>query len=260
MAPPICQPPPFPGGQPATPYQQVVQPLGKSLGLGVTFDSSATKPAPTGSQDADAHGRQVTRGQDGNSRPTSHSKGAWERSSVRTTSKQTPRQEGGRPSGAPHNVPPASTPGSTLRQCGGSMRAPKDPLENVTNYRSQGRRKDLKRVFRAYYKYNFTSFKEVEWNKLRDKVLAHLLQCLDKWRSIKENDPLQYMPYMERQFHAATGIQLKGLGDFMGWIKWGTYYHGLVARKGQLHKCPHLVGVQLPRWPQITPSESHQVS
>ena len=81
-----------------------------------------------------------------------------------------------------------------------------------------------------------------------------------QWRSIKENDPLQYMPYMERQFHATTGIQLKGLSDFTGWIKWGSYYHGVVARKGQLHKCPHLVGVELPRWLQITPSESRQVS
>ena len=171
-----------------------------------------------------------------------------------------PLQEGEHPSGVPHNVPPASTPGSTLHQCGGSMRAPKDPLENVANYRSQGWRKDLEHVFKAYYKYNVTSFKEVEWNKLRDKVLEHLLQCQDKWRGIKENDPLQYMPYMERQFHATTSIQLKGLSDFMGWIKWGSYYHGVVARKGQLHKCAYLVRVELPRWLQITPSESHQVS
>ena len=233
---------------------------GKSLGLGVTFDSSATKPAPTGGQDANACGRQSTRGQDDNSRPASRSKGVWERSSVRTTSKQTPRQEGGHPSGVPHNVPPASTPGSTSHQCGGTTRAPKDPLENVANYRSQGWRKDLERVFRAYYKYNFASFKEAEWNKLRGKVLEHLLRHQDEWRSIKENDPLQYMPYMERQFHAATGIQLKGLSDFMGWIKWGSYCHGVVARKGQLHKCPHLAGVELPRWLQITPSESCQVS
>ena len=74
MVPPICQPLPFPRGQPATPYQQAVQPLGKSSGLGVTFDSSATKPAPTGGQDADVHGRQGTRGQGNNSRPASHSK------------------------------------------------------------------------------------------------------------------------------------------------------------------------------------------
>ena len=60
MAPPIHQPPSFPRGQPATLYQQAVQPLGKTLGLGVTFNSSATKPAPTGGQHADACGRQGT--------------------------------------------------------------------------------------------------------------------------------------------------------------------------------------------------------
>ena len=222
MAPPICQPPPFPRGWPATLYQQAVQLLGKSLGLGVTFDSSTTKPVPTGGQDTNACGRQSTRGQDDNSRPTGRSMGAWERSSIRTTSKQMPHQEGERPSGVPHNVPPASTPGSTPHQCGGGTKAPKDPLENVANYRSQGWRKDLEHVFRAYYKSNFASSKEAEWNKLRDKVLAHLLQCQDEWRSIKENDSLQYMPYMERQFYAATGIQLKGLGDFTGWIKRGS--------------------------------------
>ena len=42
----------------------------------------------------------------------------------------------------------------------------------------------------------------------------------------------------------------------MAWIKQGSYYHGLVAQQGHLHKCSHLVGVPLPRWPQVTPSES----
>ena len=62
MAPPICQPLPLPRGWPATPYQQAVQPLSKSTGLGVTFNSSGDKPVPTGSQDADGHGRQGTQG------------------------------------------------------------------------------------------------------------------------------------------------------------------------------------------------------
>ena len=140
------------------------------------------------------------------------------------------------------------------------MRAPKDPLEGVAHYRSQGWRKDLDHIFKAYYKYNFSSFKESEWNKLRDKVLEHLLPHQDEWRSIKENNPLQYMPYMEEQFYATTEIRLKGLAECTRWIKQGSYYHGVVARKGQLHKCPHLVGVGLLRWPQTTPSESHWVS
>ena len=76
MAPPINQPPPFPRGWPATPYQQAVQLPGKTSGLRATFDSSTTKPAPTGGQDADAHRRQGTQGWDDNTWPTNHSQGA----------------------------------------------------------------------------------------------------------------------------------------------------------------------------------------
>ena len=62
MAPAIHQPPLLSRSRPATLYQQTVHPLAKMTGLGVTFDSSATKPAPTDSQDTDVCGRQATRG------------------------------------------------------------------------------------------------------------------------------------------------------------------------------------------------------
>ena len=212
MAPPICQLLPFPRGWPATPYQQAVQPPSKSTGLGVTFNSSTNKPAATGSPDTDGRRRQGTQGRDNNSQPASRSRGARERSSIRTTSKQMPCQVGEHPSGAPCNVPPASTPESTLPQCGSGMRAsPKDPLKNVANYKSAGWRKDLKHVLKAYYKHNFASFKEADWVKMKDKFFTHLLQCKEEWRNIKENHPLQYMPYMEEHFHAATGLRLNGL-------------------------------------------------
>ena len=58
-APPIHQPPP---SQAATPYQQAVQPPGKSTGRGVTFDSPTDKAAPTGGQTTEDHRRQKTRG------------------------------------------------------------------------------------------------------------------------------------------------------------------------------------------------------
>ena len=80
-----------------------------------------------------------------------------------------------------------------------------------------------------------------------EEVLHPLLQCKDEWRDIKENHPIQYMPYMEDHFYMAMGLRLNGLRDFTGWIKQGSYYHGLVARQGHLDKCPHLVGVALPR-------------
>ena len=62
MAPAIRQLPLLSRSRPATPYQQTVHPLAKTTGLGVTFDSSATKPAPTDSQDTDVRRRQATRG------------------------------------------------------------------------------------------------------------------------------------------------------------------------------------------------------
>ena len=64
MPTPILQLPLFPQSRQATPYQQQVQPPSKTSELGVTFDSSATNPAPTNSQDTDVHGRQATRGRD----------------------------------------------------------------------------------------------------------------------------------------------------------------------------------------------------
>ena len=215
MAPPICQPLPYSRGWPATPYQQAVQPSSKSMGLGVTFDSSADKPVAAGGQDTDGCGRQSTPGQDDNSWPASRSRGAREGSSIRMTSKQMPCQVGECPSGAPHNVPPASTPVSTPPQCGGDVRAsPKDPLKNAANYRSPRWRKDLEHVLKIYYKYNVTSFKEVEWAKVKEKFFTHLLQHKEEWRDIKENHPIQYMPNMEDHFYVAMGLRLNGLRDF----------------------------------------------
>ena len=60
MPTPICQLPLFPQSRQATPYQQEVQPPIKTSGLGVTFFSSASKPAPTDSQDTDVCRRQAT--------------------------------------------------------------------------------------------------------------------------------------------------------------------------------------------------------
>ena len=62
MVPPLHQPLPSSRSQPATPYQQAVQPPSKPKGRGVTFDSSADKLPATGVQDADGRRRQRTRG------------------------------------------------------------------------------------------------------------------------------------------------------------------------------------------------------
>ena len=217
------------------------------MGLRVTFDSSASKPAPTSSWDIDVH-----------SQPASCSRGGQEGSSIRETSNQMPQEEGGHPTRVPHNIPPSSIPGKPSPQPGGTMKAsPKDPLKNIANYRSAGWRKDLGHILRSFYHYNYPSHKEEEWKKLRTKFFKYLGQRQEEWRTIKEDKPLQYMPYMERHFHTLTSVRLKGLSQFTGWIKPGSYYHGVVARKGQLHLCLHLAGTKPPKGLQIRPSQSH---
>ena len=165
-APPIRQPPLLPWSQPATPYQQTVQLPTRMSGLGVTFDSLASKPAPTDSWDTDVCGRQATRGQDKGSQPSSHPRGGWEVSSVRKTNKLMPCQKGGCPAGVSRNIPPSSTSGI-------KRASPKNPLENISNYRSAGWRKDLSHILGSFYKYNYPSHKE-EWDKLKVKFLDYL--------------------------------------------------------------------------------------
>ena len=252
MALPLHQPPPR---QPATPYQQAVQPPGKSTGRGVTSNSSVDKMVPAGGPSSQDHGRPATRGWGDSGQSASHPRGVPEKMSM-----QPPHQEGDLPSRATQNVP-AMAPESTPPQPGGRPRtSPHDPAQLATKFHSAGWKKDLEHVLRVYYRYNTASFREAEWVWLRDKFFSHFLPHKEEALGIKERCPMDYMPYIEEHFWRATGLRLNGLQDFMAWIKLGSYYHGLVAQQGHLHKCPHLVGVPLPRWPQVTPSESCQES
>ena len=163
-----------------------------------------------------------------------------------------PHQEGGWPARVPHNPPPSST--------SSSKGASTDPLGSLTNYRSQGWKKYLSHILRGFYLYNYPSCTEADWEKLRIKFLNHLGQHQDEWKTIKEETPLEYMPHMKHQFLVLTGVRLKGLSQFTGWIKLGSYYHGVVARKGQLNMCLHLAGVLPPMRPQICPSETWELT
>ena len=179
---------------------------------------------------------------------------------MRKTGNPKPRQEGGCPIGVPHNIPPSSTHGKPLPQPGGTKKAsPGDPLRNIANYRSAEWRKNLSHILRSFYQYKYPSCKEEEWNKLKTKFFDYLGQHQEEWKTIKEEKPLQYMHYMKRQFQILTSIRLKGLSQFTGWIKPGSYYHGVVARKGQLHLCLYLAGTVPPKGPQIHPSQTQTV-
>ena len=61
-----------------------------------------------------------------------------------------------------------------------------------------------------------------------------------KWVDIKELTPLKFM------FRDITDRDLSGLGDYMGWVGHGSYYHWKLSELGQLSACPHLQGQLVP--------------
>ena len=231
---PLCQPRP---SQAATPYQQAVRPLGKSTGRGVTVESPSDRAAPTAGQTTQDRGRQQTRGWGDRGRSASCPGGARGTTSnvpSTTTSKVIPPQQGGHTKALCH-----------------------DPALLVVKFHSCRWKKDLEHVLKVYYKHNLqVPFREAEWARVRDRFFEHFLPHKEEALSVKEGFPLDFMPLIEEQFWRATGLHLHGLQGFTLWLKQGSYYHGLVAQQGHLQRCPHLVGAPLPRWPQITPSES----
>ena len=91
----------------------------------------------------------------------------------------------------------------------------------------------------AYFRFNYPNMLEGKWPELKQRFFEYLLQH-EEWRALKESNPLDYMPYMASHFQKLTGLRVTGLEAYTGWIKPGSYFHWMVAQKGQLSLCRHL--------------------
>ena len=173
-------------------------------------------------------------------------------------SAQLPHQEGDLPSRSmPSAPPPPPAPERTQPQRGGWTRSTlHDPMRLAANFHSSGWRKDLEHILWVYYRYSIDYFTEAEWVRVKERFFDHFLQHKGEALALKEARLMDFMAYMQDLFYQATGLHLDGLASFTGWIKRGSYYHGIVAWQGHLHECLHLTGAPLPRWPQVSPSES----
>ena len=92
-----------------------------------------------------------------------------------------------------------------------------------------------------------------KWPELKAKFFEFLINHHSEWKSIRNNDPLGYLPYMETQFERVTGYKLVGLGACTEWIRARSYYHWAIAQQGQLGRCPRLAGVPPPQGPMTPP-------
>ena len=105
----------------------------------------------------------------------------------------------------------------------------------------------------AYFRLNYRQEPASKWPELKAKFFQFLIDHYSEWKSIRNNDPLGYLPYMEAQFERVTGYKLVGLGACTEWIRAGTYYHWIIAQQGQLGRCPRLAGIPPPEGPMMPP-------
>ena len=240
------------------PYQQAVQPPKKPAGRGVISDTPTDKTTPVGGADPQEHGRSSARGQGGGGRSVSCPRGIPGKVSA-----QPLHQEGDLPSGLMPSVPPPPPPAPqrTQPRWGGRPRSTlHDPMRLAyiqDLFHSSGWRKDLEHILWVNYRYSINSFTESEWLRVKERFFDHFIQFKKEALELKEARLMDFMAYIQDLFYQATGLHLDGLRSFTGWIKKGSYYHGIVARRGCLHEWLHLMGAPLPRWPQVAPSESH---
>ena len=134
------------------------------------------------------------------------------------------------------------------------QRAPDwNPLAKLSTHRSGGWKKDLDCYMGAYFWLNYRHEPASKWPELKAKFFEFLIDHHSEWKSIRNNDPLEYLPYMEAQFERVTGYKLVGLGACMEWIRAGSYYHWAIAQQGQLGRCPRLASVPPPQGPMTPP-------
>ena len=153
----------------------------------------------------------------------------------------------------PHTSQPAQGRSGGTSQSA-KQRAPDwNPLAKLSTHRSGGWKKDLDCYMGAYFRLNYPHEPTSKWPELKAKFFEFLVGHHSEWKSIRNNDPLGYLPYMETHFERVTGYKLVGLGACTEWICAGTYYHWVIAQQGQLGRCPRLTGVPVPQGPMTPP-------
>ena len=77
---------------------------------------------------------------------------------------------------------------------------------------------------------------------------------------LKEEDPLQLMPYLASAFERQTTLAFPALANYKKWIKSGSFYHAVILRHEELNHTPHLAFAQAPNMTQRSPNEDALIS
>ena len=123
-------------------------------------------------------------------------------------------------------------------------------MDDVSNYVASGWKRDLTHIISCFWVDQVDSLDSEEWEVGIHRFVKAMKDRKDhEWVNIKELTPLKFMPYVAKLFREITGRDLKDLGDYMGWVGLGSYYHWKLSELGQLSACPHLQGLPVPDGP-----------
>ena len=206
----------------ATPYQQQVYPPWHTSGAWTATQASAIPSTSQGHDEMagggkDARGRSSSRGPQGQSRR--------DRSSTR----------------------------GSRKRCRGITSD--NPMDNVSKYVALDWKRDLTNIISCHWSAQVGPLDSKEWEVGIQRFLKAMKNRKDsEWVDIKELTPLKFMPYMAKLFRNITGRDLKGLGDYAGWVGIGGYYHWKLSELVQLSACPCLQGQPVPDGPIARPS------
>ena len=113
-----------------------------------------------------------------------------------------------------------------------------NPMDNVSKYVASGWRRDLTHIISCHWAAQVGPLDSKEWEVGIQRFIKAMKNRKDReWVDIKELTPLKFMPYVAKLFRNITGRDLKGLGDYMGWVGIGSYYHWKLLELGQLSAC-----------------------
>ena len=123
-------------------------------------------------------------------------------------------------------------------------------MDEMSNYVASGWKRDLMYIIGCCWVVQVGPLDSEEWQVAIRKFLAVMRnKRAVGWTDIKELSPLQFMPYVAKQFKNITGKGLQDLSDFTGWIGLVGCYHWKLAQLGQLQACPCLQGQPVPKGP-----------
>ena len=148
--------------------------------------------------------------------------------------------------------------GTTLAEQWGNPRPFDD--EGPDMPKSEGWKADYFTFFRYFLRGHYSHIPLTQLRQIIEPVLRHLGTRREFWARLKEEDPMQLMPYLAAVFKRQTGLALPALANYAKWIKAGSFYHGIIREREELNHTPHLAHAPAPNMNQRSPNEDALIS